>query len=247
MQRSGLKMTEGATNFAIAIDGPAGAGKSTVGERLAALLDAVYFDSGVLYRAVTLQAIRQQVSVDDDAGLANIAATLDVHVARPSQMDGRQCDVHVGGEDVTWAIRAPEVDRSVSEVSAHPRVRAALLEPQRRIGRSGRVVMVGRDIGTVVMPDAGLKIYLNASLEERAHRRFVQLLEAGKPARLEDVLAEMRRRDSIDSERSASPLRPANSAVIIDTDDRTIDQVVDEIAELARSRVLCRATPETIS
>lgn len=230
-------MTEAAGHFAIAIDGPAGAGKSTVGERLAELLDAIYFDTGILYRALTLVALRNGIDPSDAAALAGLARDLDVSVGRPSLADGRQSDVRIGDEDVTWAIRSPEVDHTVSEVSAHRAVRAALLDAQRRIGRSGRVVMVGRDIGTVVMPDAAVKIYLNASLEERARRRHRQLLDAGRSADFSAILDDMRRRDRIDSERVESPLRPADDATIVDTDGKSVEQVVQEIAELVVARL----------
>jgi cytidylate kinase len=225
------------SRFAIAIDGPAGAGKSTVGERLATLLDAIYFDSGVLYRAVTLAALQEGVAQDDAERLASIAESIDIDVLRPTQEDGRQSDILVDGVDVTWAIRTPEVDRAVSEVSAHRGVRAALLGVQRRIGRSGRVVMVGRDIGTVVMPDADAKFFLHASLEERAHRRCVQLAEAGRPADFDEILIDMRRRDQIDTQRAESPLMPANDAVIVNTDGLSIDEVVQLIHGMVMSRL----------
>lgn len=239
-------MTEAANRFAIAIDGPAGAGKSTVGERLADLLDAVYFDSGVLYRAVTLAALRAGVPPSDAQRLEKLASSIDVQVSRPSRDDGRQSDVLVDGADVTWAIRSPDVDRAVSEVSAHPGVRLALLDAQRRIGRSGRVVMVGRDIGTVVMPDADIKFFLNASLDERARRRCRQLADAGRPEPFDDILDDMRRRDRIDSERSASPLKPAEDAMMVDSDGKSIDDVVEEIVGLVIARLPSAATPQVI-
>lgn len=230
-------MTEIPGRFTIAIDGPAGAGKSTVGERLAKRLHAVYFDTGVLYRAVTLAALRRNIPPDDADALAELAGKLVVAVKRPSCDDGRQSDVLIDGEDVTWEIRSASVDHNVSEVSAHPGVRAALLDAQRRIGRSGRVVMVGRDIGTAVLPDAEVKIYLLASLQERARRRYEQLRSAGSAPDFDEILEEMRRRDRIDSERAASPLRPAADAVLVDTDGCSIDDVVDRIAAIAEVRL----------
>jgi cytidylate kinase len=227
--------------FTIAIDGPAAAGKSTVGEQVATTLDGVYFDTGVLYRAVTLSALRAGVASDDAARLAEIAASMQVAIGRPSVADGRQSDVLLDGQDVTWELRTPAVDRSVSAVSAHPAVRAALLGAQRRIGRSGRVVMVGRDIGTVVLPDAELKIFLDASPEERARRRCAQLEAAGKPADYASILADIVRRDDIDTQRAASPLRPADDALIVDSDGRSIPEVVDLIVAAARARLGCAA------
>lgn len=225
--------------FTIAIDGPAGAGKSTVGAEVARRLDGVFFDSGLLYRAVTLAALRHGVPTDAAERLASLAAELDLHVERPSRDDGRQSDVLLDGQDVTWELRAPEVDHAVSRVSAHPGVRAALLEPQRRIGRSGRVVMVGRDIGTTVLPDAELKIYLDASAEERARRRCAQLADAGAAQDLdfEAVLGEIRRRDEQDTRRAASPLRAAPDALVIDSDGRSAEDVADVIVAAARARL----------
>jgi cytidylate kinase len=224
--------------FTIAIDGPAAAGKSTVGESVARRLDAVYFDTGLLYRAVTLAALETGIPIDDAEALAMLAEGLGIHVERPSVSDGRQCDVLVNGRDVTAKLRTPEVDRHVSAVSAHPSVRAALLPAQRRIGRVGRVVMVGRDIGTVVLPQAELKVFLDASPEERARRRVEQLIQSGVAADFDTVLAEIQRRDRVDTERSAAPLRPASDAAVIDTDSLAIDEVVDRIVTLAMERRL---------
>jgi cytidylate kinase len=225
----------------IAIDGPAAAGKSTVGEIVAQRIDGIYFDTGVLYRALTLLALERGVDAGDAASLAILAATMDIQIERPSVQDGRQADVLLGGRDVSQSLRTPDIDRNVSTVSAHAPVRAALLEQQRRIARSGRVVMVGRDIGTVVLPDADLKIFLDASPEERARRRCVQLAEMGKPQPYEDVLADMKRRDQVDSERDVAPLRPAADAIVVNSDPLTIEQVADVIVvhALARMQVAC--------
>jgi cytidylate kinase len=210
----------------IAIDGPAGAGKSTVGAALAACLGYAYFDTGVLYRAVTLAALRQGVAPTDAAALAAIAGALDLAFAPPAVDDGRQMTVLLDGEDVTWALRQPAVNEAVSIVSAHPAVRQALLERQRDIGRRGRVVMVGRDIGTTVLPDAPLKIYLDASAPVRARRRVQELRARGQPADEATELASVLRRDELDSRRAASPLRPAPDAVRIDTDALDVDGVL---------------------
>jgi CMP/dCMP kinase len=223
--------------FTIAIDGPAAAGKSTVGAEVARRLDGIYFDTGLLYRAVTLAALRAGVEPADAHGLAQLARTLQVDVTRPSVPDGRQSDVLLDGADVTLELRTPAVDRTVSEVSAHPLVRAALLDKQRRIGRSGQVVMVGRDIGSVVLPDAELKVYLDASPEERARRRCAQLRDAGKPADYASVLADIRQRDEVDSQRAVSPLRIPDGALVVDSDGRSVEEVIDIIVAHARERL----------
>jgi cytidylate kinase len=221
----------------IAIDGPAAAGKSTVGEIVAQRIDGVYFDTGVLYRALTLLALEKGIAAENASKLAELAATMDVRIARPSIDDGRQADVILAGRDVSQSLRTPSIDQNVSAVSAHGQVRAALLEQQRRIARSGRVVMVGRDIGTVVLPDADLKIFLDATPEERARRRCVQLEEMGQAQPYEDILADMKRRDRIDSERDVAPLRPASDAIVLNSDPLTIEQVADQIVQYANFRL----------
>lgn len=223
--------------FTIAIDGPAAAGKSTVGELVAQRLNAVYFDSGILYRALTLAALGRGIEPDDEPELAELATHLDVQIRRPSVDDGRQSDVILDGKDVTWDLRSAAVDRLVSTVSALPAVRKALLEPQRRIGRTGAVVMVGRDIGTVVLPEADLKIFMVASVEERARRRYEQLRGTAKEQDLDAIRDDLRRRDEIDSTRDVSPLRPADDAVMLDTDPLSIDEVVERIVAVARERL----------
>jgi cytidylate kinase len=220
----------------IAIDGPAAAGKSTVGDRVARRLSAVFFDTGVLYRAVTRAALAAGVPTDDGEALTKLAEGLDIRIERPSVADGRQSDILLDGQDVTRQLRTPEIDRAVSPVSAHPAVRAALLPVQRRIGRAGRVVMVGRDISTVVLPEAELKIYLDASPEVRARRRCEQEALAGVQLDERAVLADILRRDQLDSQRAAAPLRAADDAVIIDTDPLTIDEVVERIVAEAERR-----------
>src|SRR5512138_564752 len=166
----------------IAIDGPAASGKSTIAEKLAADLGYLYFDTGVMYRAVTLAALQALHSVQDEQLVTEIADQVQIDVLPPRFNDGRLYDVLLDGADVTWAIRQPEVDQNVSQVSAYPGVRKAMTEQQRRIGQRGKVVMVGRDIGTVVLPEAELKIYLDASVEERARRRFEESVRRGQIA-----------------------------------------------------------------
>ena len=219
----------------IAIDGPAASGKSTVAKRLADDLGYLYFDTGVMYRAITWVALEQENSVDDEAKVTALAESVQIDVRPPSQENGRDCDVLADGEDITWQIRRPEVDANVSVVAAYPGVRDALTAQQRRIGHRGNVVMVGRDIGTVVLPDADLKVYLDASVEERARRRYDELVARGDQISFETVLSAMKRRDEIDSNRDVAPLRAASDAVVIDTDDLAIDQVVANVVALVQS------------
>jgi cytidylate kinase len=211
----------------IAIDGPAASGKSTLGHKLAELLGYLYFDTGVMYRAVTWLALRQGVDIDDEAAITLLAEQVKIDVRPPSAQDGRAYDVIVDGQDITWEIRRPEVEAHVSPVSAYAGVRKALTAQQRRIGKRGKVVMVGRDIGTVVLPEADLKIYLDASAEERARRRYKELLDRGEPADFAHILHAMRKRDQIDSNRKVAPLRPAEDAQVLCSDGLDIDQVLE--------------------
>lgn len=213
----------------IAIDGPAASGKSTIGALLAKRLSYVYFDTGVMYRAVTWAALERGVAIEDEAGVTALAEELQIDVIRPTVDDGRQYTVLADGQDVTWAIRTPEVDRGVSPVSVYPGVRAALTAQQRRIGSKGQIVMVGRDIGTVVLPNADLKIYLDATLERRIDRRYREVLGRGEVAEYETVVESVRQRDEIDSSRALAPLRPAGDAVVIDTTPLTVDQVLAHV------------------
>jgi CMP/dCMP kinase len=221
-----------ATHLVIAIDGPAAAGKSTVANQLAHRLDALFLDTGVIYRTLAFIALEQGVDSDDGARLSAIAESLPMRVTPPSQNDGRQSDVWIGDRDITWAIRTPEVDRAVSAVSAHREVRTALLGLQRMLGQSGRVVMVGRDIGTVVLPDADLKIWLEASVDERARRRALDLEHAGKPHNFAQVRDELAARDRFDADRSVAPMERAPDAIVVESDGMSVDQVVERILEI---------------
>jgi cytidylate kinase len=216
----------------IAIDGPAASGKSTIGELLAQRLGYLYLDTGAMYRAVTWIALQQGIDIADEEAITALAERVEINITRPTADDGRQHTVHANGQDVTWEIRRPEVDANVSPVSAYPGVRQALTDQQRRIGRRGRIVMMGRDIGTVVLPDAALKVYLEATVEERACRRHREVLERGEEADYEKVLSAMRRRDKIDSEREAAPLHPADDSIIIDTTELGIAEVLAKVEEL---------------
>jgi cytidylate kinase len=218
----------------IAIDGPAASGKSTLGLRLAQALDYLFFDTGVMYRAVTWLALDRGVDINDEAAVTALAENVPIDVAPASLPDGRTCDVVVEGRDITWQTRLPEVEKHVSVVSAYRGVRAALTRQQRRIGLRGNVVMVGRDIGTVVLPDADLKVYLVASAEERARRRFEEILARGESADYKEILGKVIERDRIDSTRDVAPLRPAEDAVLLDSDPLTADEVFEKVLALCR-------------
>ncbi len=219
----------------IAIDGPSGAGKSTVAKSVASALSFNCLDTGAMYRSVAWKAAHLGVSLDDAAGLIEVAESCVIEFGHvPGDPVPRR--VFVDGVEVTDAIRTAEIDRSVSCVSAVPGVRAALVEQQRRIGSNGDYVVEGRDIGTVVFPDAEVKVFLTASDEERARRRVSQNEQRGVGSTdYEEVLADIVRRDQIDSSRSASPLRPAEDARCIDSTAYTIDEVIASICEMAAS------------
>lgn len=218
----------------IAIDGPAASGKSTLGRRLADALGYLFFDTGVMYRAVTWLALQRGLNLQDEAALTTLAETVDIDVRPPSQNDGRMYDIWVADNDITWEIRRPEVDRNVSLVASHAGVRRALSQQQRRIGLRGNVVMVGRDIGTVVLPEADLKIYLDASAEERARRRYDEIISRGGAADYDEILADVRRRDAIDSTRDVAPLRAAGDAVIVNSDGLDAEQVFKQVLALCQ-------------
>jgi cytidylate kinase len=218
----------------IAIDGPAASGKSTLAIHIARWLDYLYFDTGIMYRAVTLAALKAGMDLTDEAAVSGLSERIQIDVKSPTPGLGRTYDVTLDGVDVTDQIRTAEVDAWVSPVSAYAGVRRAMTTQQRLIGARGRVVMVGRDIGTVVFPEADLKIYLIASVEERARRRYQELLDAGGEPVYEQIADSMRRRDEIDSHRAVAPLKPADDARIIDTDHLTIEQVFEKVKAMIR-------------
>ncbi|PDV97084.1 (d)CMP kinase [Candidatus Chloroploca asiatica] len=207
----------------IAIDGPAGAGKSTLGALLASHLGYLYFDTGVMYRALALVALQARLDLHDEAEMAKLAYEVQIEVVAPTTDDGRQYTVLVNGEDVTWAIRSPEVERNVSLVARYPQVRREMVHQQQQIGRRGNTVMVGRDIGTIVMPDADLKIFLEASLQERARRRAVERDDDPDQTLMAQIQHDLARRDQLDDH----VLKPADDAVILQTDGLSPD---DELA-----------------
>jgi cytidylate kinase len=218
----------------IAIDGPSASGKSTVGRMLAKQLDYLYFDTGVMYRAIAYIALSRGIPLADETAITSLARRVVLEVLPPTVEDGRDVTVLADGIDITWNIRSREVEQAVSPVSAYAGVREALRSAQRSVGPAGRVVMVGRDIGTVVLPEANLKIYLDAALKARAQRRYLERCARGETDSLEDVLADMKRRDEIDSTREHSPLSAASDAIVIDTTGLGIDQVLERVLQLAK-------------
>jgi cytidylate kinase len=216
----------------ITIDGPAGAGKSTLGELLAHRLGYLYFDTGVMYRALTWAALQHSVDPGDEVAAAALARDLDIDIEAPTVADGRQYTVRVDGHDATWDLRRPEVDRQVSRAARHPAVREILRARQRAIGMRGEVVMVGRDIGTIVLPEARLKIYLEASLHARAVRRAAELRGHGYMVDLAEIEADLARRDALDQHVMA----PAPDALVLSNESLSpseeVDLILARLAEL---------------
>ncbi len=217
----------------IAIDGPVASGKTAVGLRLAKELGYRLVDTGMMYRAMTWLALKEGVDVQDAGALTRLAGTAQIELGQPS--GEHLATIRINGHDVTSELRTPDVDRNVSYVSRVPGVREAMVRIQRRLALEGRIIMLGRDIGTVVIPDAPLKIYLDASPEERARRRYLELREAGIERPQSEILEELKARDEMDRNRHASPLRPAADARVIDTDDLTLDQVIGCVLDAARA------------
>ncbi len=217
----------------IAIDGPAASGKSTTARAAAKALGYTYIDTGAMYRAVTLKALREGVPTTDAQRVAELARKATITF---EQRNG-DLRVFLDGEDVTEAIRTHEVNKAINPVAANPEVRKILVEKQRQLGQAGGVVMDGRDIGTVVFPDAELKIFMNASVEERARRRFKELRDKGITVNYEDVYNEILERDRSDTSRSVGPLKKAPDAVEVNTTELTIPQQVEKIVQLARQRM----------
>jgi len=220
-------------NYAIAIDGPAGAGKSTIAKVLAKELELIYVDTGALYRSIGYYTTQKGIALEDVDG---IVAALDHLKVELRYVDGIQ-RVFVNGEDVSDFIRTPAISMAASAVSAIPAVREYLLATQRDIAAHNSVVMDGRDIGTVILPDAKVKIFLTASPESRATRRFAELQEKGDPATYEEVLADMIKRDYDDSHRATAPLKQAQDAVLVDTSGDTLEQSVARIKAVVMEKL----------
>jgi cytidylate kinase len=221
----------------IAIDGPSASGKSTIGGLLAQELGYLYFDTGVMYRAIAAVALNREVAITDEPAVTALAEQVRIEVLRPTVSDGRDVTVLADGVDLSWDIRRPEVEKAVSPVSAYPGVREAMRVQQRRIGEARRVVMVGRDIGTVVLPDAELKIYLDASLAERARRRYLQRKARGEEVEFDRVMQDVRRRDEYDSTRQHGPLAAAPDAIVVDTTGLSVEQVIERVRGLLKQPV----------
>lgn len=217
----------------IAIDGPAASGKTTLGRMLAEHLGYLFLDTGCMYRAVTLAALQQPVDVMDETAVTQLAQQITIEIYPVGEkQDGRFYTVFLNGKDVTWDIRSPDVDANVSQISQYAGVRQEMVKRQRAFGQDGRIVMVGRDIGTVVLPDAPLKFYITASPAERAKRRKLERSKRGHHDELEAILADVIRRDEIDSSRQHSPLRPAADAIIIDTTGKAPLAILQELVDL---------------
>lgn len=221
-------------SLVIAIDGPAGTGKSSVARGLATALDAGYLDTGAMYRIVTLSVLRSGIDLDNAAAIAAAVGDVELSVGHDPNEDRS----YLAGEDVSAEIRGDAVTKAVSAVSAVPEVRVRLVELQRELASApGNVVVEGRDIGTVVLPDADVKIFLTASAEERARRRHDQNLAGGLPSDYEAVLADVRRRDHLDSTRAVSPLRAADDAIVVDTSAMNQSEVIAHLTELVEQKV----------
>lgn len=217
-------------NLQIAIDGPAGAGKSTIAKALAKELGLFYVDTGAMYRAIAYKALQLNIPLDQEAEIAKMAQQTEITLEH-SEARRVFCD----GQDVTEEIRSPEVSRCVSVIAAYPQVRQRLVDLQRQEARRGGVVMDGRDIGTYVLPDADLKIFLTASAEERAKRRWLELQHSGKNLSFDQVKKDMAIRDQIDQEREVSPLVPAEDAIILDTTGLGIEEIVERIIRMIKN------------
>lgn len=216
----------------IAIDGPVAAGKSTIGRLLSQRLGYRFVDTGEMYRALTWKAMKLNVDLEDEAELSRLASSIRIDFTSPLKSGKRHCAVLVDGQDVTEEIHTQGVEVGVSLVSKVAGVRGVMVEQQQKLAQDGKIVMAGRDIGTTVLPHAQLKIFLSASSEERARRRYLEVIERGEVADYQTILAELVRRDEIDSQRSISPLEPATDAKMVDTDGLNPDQVLAGIIRM---------------
>ena len=220
--------------YSVAIDGPSGAGKSSVAKAIAKELNILYVDTGAIYRTIGLEVCRRALDPKSKADVLPVLPELDIHMAYGD--DGLQ-HMLLNGEDVTAEIRKPEISLYASDVSAMAEVREFLMEMQRDMARKSCVIMDGRDIGTVVLPDADVKIFLTASAQERARRRYLELKERGTEKTYEDILAEQEQRDYNDTHRAVAPLRPAEDSVIVDTTELDFEQSKEKILSLIREKL----------
>jgi cytidylate kinase len=218
----------------IAIDGPVASGKTAVGLALAREWGYRLVDTGMMYRAVTYLALKEGIDLSDEAALVALAERASFELGQPTAAG--LATIKANGEDITHELRTPEVDRAVSTVSRIAGVRKAMVERQRALAREGRIIMLGRDIGSIVLPDAPVKVYLDASAEERAKRRYLELKEAGSERPIDEIKAELLRRDEMDKNRHASPLKPANDAVVIDTDRLSLEEVIERVRQVAGAK-----------
>jgi len=219
----------------IAIDGPAASGKSSVGKHIADILGYSFLDTGVMYRAVTLAALEEGVDVRDEKAVGELAEKICIEVKSKNGDKNTNHAILIDSKDVTDQLRSVGVNNSVSQVSRYRKVRTAMTEQQKLIGSRGEIVMAGRDIGTVVLPQADLKIYLEASPEERARRRFKEDKTKGKDGSFSEILKNVQMRDEIDSTRTIAPLKPASDAHIINTNNKNIEQVTAEILQIIKN------------
>lgn len=221
--------------ISVAIDGPAGAGKSTIAKRLAKELSMIYVDTGAMYRTAALFSLREGVMADREDEIAAMMNRCEIDIAFREEDQSQR--MLLGGEDVTGLIRTEEVSRQASAISVYPKVRHILTEKQRQIARKSSVVMDGRDIGTVVLPDAKVKIFLTASIEARAKRRYEELLAKGEEADISVIERDMKERDERDSTRKEAPLKKAEDAILLDTSDLNVEEVLEKIRKIIQEKM----------
>ena len=223
--------------ISVAIDGPAGAGKSTLAKRVADALNYLYIDTGAMYRAATWVALEQKVDMNNHDLIVQLVERADIQLAPPDEKSPGKVRVFVNGSAVSFIVRSRIITKFVSPVSAIAGVRRILVEKQKQMGQNGCVVMDGRDIGTVVLPHAEVKIFLTASPEIRAQRRLVDMQQMGQTADLKTIVEDIMRRDHLDSTREIAPLKQAQDAVLIDTDNFSIDQVTEQVLQLCHAKL----------
>jgi len=229
-----MRKTSKRKKLTVAIDGPSGAGKSTVARSLARRLGYVYIDTGAMYRSLALRVKGRGVSPEDELALKRLALSLHIRFAT----EGEETRVFCEGEDITGAIRTPEISRLASSISKQKGVREALVQMQREMGKEGGVVLEGRDIGTVVFPDADVKFYLDAESNERIKRRYDEMTEKGMKVDLEETREELLQRDYNDTHRVHSPLKKATDAVLVDSTHRSVEEVVEEMVRVIKHKIV---------